>query len=145
MELFSLVSTWFSSGRSAGHLLYHHYQILLFYPISVCCRALRLPSLRACSLAALAVQSVPIWARGFLDAGSSDFDLRRRSSSALRLYTKPSTHLISPRMAGKDAMNLFLSGMQRPAFQCSDVYVTLSAGKEGECIRLQPYAMLGFL
>ena len=28
LELFCLVSTWLSSGRSAGYLLYHHYQML---------------------------------------------------------------------------------------------------------------------
>ena len=28
MELFCLVSTWLSGGWSAGHLLYHHFQVL---------------------------------------------------------------------------------------------------------------------
>ena len=84
MELFCLVSSWLSRGRSAGHLLYHHCLMFATLPYLSLLQGLRLPSSGACSLVALAVQSVPIWARGFLDAGSSDFDSRRRSSPALR-------------------------------------------------------------
>ena len=32
MELFCLVSTWLSSGRSASHFLYHHFQIFPTLP-----------------------------------------------------------------------------------------------------------------